>query len=98
MALDSLGKIEQREPEAVFIMSAEDGLADTIRPRLEDMGADISRVVALRGLTDEEGQERSLTLADLDVIEKAIIEHRPALVIVDPIIAYVAGKRHPQGE
>jgi archaellum biogenesis ATPase FlaH len=86
------GAEEQREPETVLIMSAEDGLADTIRPRLEDMGADISRVVALRGLRDQEGQERPLSLADLDVIEKAIVEHRPALVIVDPIIAYVAGK------
>ena len=86
------GEEEQREPETVLIMSAEDGLADTIRPRLEDMGADIGRVVALRGLMDEEGKERCLTLADLDVIEKAIVEHRPALVIVDPIIAYVAGK------
>jgi hypothetical protein len=28
----------------------------------------------------------------LDVIEMAIVEHRPALVIVDPIIAYVEGK------
>ena len=83
---------DHREPETVLIMSAEDRLADTIRPRLEDMGADIGRVVALRGLTDENGQERFLTLADLDVIEKAIVEHRPALVIVDPIIAYVAGK------
>ena len=86
------GEKEKREPETVLIMSAEDGLADTIRPRLEDMGADVSRVIALRGLIDEEGQERCLSLADLDVIEKAIIEHRPALVIVDPIIAYVAGK------
>jgi archaellum biogenesis ATPase FlaH len=86
------GEKEEREPETVLIMSAEDGLADTIRPRLEDMGADIRKVVALRGLTDGEGQERPLTLADLDVIERAIIEHRPALVIVDPIIAYVAGK------
>ena len=68
------------------------GLADTIRPRLEDMGADINRVAVLRGLTGEGRQERPLSLADLDVIEKAIIEHRPALVIVDPIIAYVAGK------
>ena len=41
---------------------------------------------------DEEGQERPLNLADLDVIEKAILEHHAALVIVDPIIAYVAGK------
>jgi len=82
----------KRDPETVVLMSAEDGLGDTIRPRLEDMGADIGRVVALRGLIDENGQERFLTLADLDVIEKAIVEHRPALVIVDPIIAYVAGR------
>jgi AAA domain len=80
------------EKKLDIIMSAEDGLADTIRPRLEDMGADIGRVVALRGLMDDEGQERPLNLADLDVIEKAILEHHPALVIVDPIIAYVAGK------
>jgi hypothetical protein len=73
-------------------MSAEDGLGDTIRPRLEDMGADLRRVIALRGLIDNDGNERALTLADLDVIEKAILEHRPALVIVDPIIAYVAGR------
>jgi archaellum biogenesis ATPase FlaH len=86
------GQEEQKESETVLIMSAEDGLGDTIRPRLEDMGADIRRVVALRGLTDGEGQERPLTLADLDVIEKAIVEYRPALVIVDPIIAYVAGR------
>jgi len=82
----------QREPETVVLMSAEDGLGDTIRPRLEDMGANLSRVIALRGLIDDKGKERPLTLADLDVIEKAITEHRPALVIVDPIIAYVAGK------
>jgi hypothetical protein len=28
------------EPAAVFLMSAEDGLADTIRPRLDAVGAD----------------------------------------------------------
>jgi len=82
----------RRDPESVVLMSAEDGLGDTIRPRLEDMGADLRRVIALRGLIDNDGNERPLTLADLDVIEKAILEHRPALVIVDPIIAYVAGK------
>lgn len=86
------GEKEPREPENVLIMNAEDGLADTIRPRLEDMRADLGRVVALSGLRDEQEQERSLTLADLDVIEKAIVEHRPALVIVDPIIAFTANK------
>jgi hypothetical protein len=85
------GRITE-DPESVVLMSAEDGLSDTIRPRLEDMSADLSRVIALRGLIDSEGKEKALTLTDLDVIEKAIVEHRPALVIVDPIIAYVAGK------
>jgi AAA domain-containing protein len=80
------------ESATVILMSAEDGLSDTIRPRLEDMGADLTRVVALRGLVDEQGRERPLTLADLDVIEAAILEHQPVLVIIDPIIAYVAGK------
>ena len=83
---------ERTDPATVILMSAEDGLSDTIRPRLEDMGADLDRVVALRGLTDENGQERALTLADLDVIEAAIGEYQPALVVVDPMIAYVAGK------
>ncbi len=83
---------DPKSPATVILMSAEDGLSDTIRPRLEDMDADLSRVVALRGLTDEKGQERALTLVDLDVIETAIVEHGPALVVVDPIIAYVAGK------
>ena len=79
-------------------MSAEDGLADTIRPRLEDMGADINRVVALREVTDEGIQGRPLSLADLDVIEKAIIEHRPALVIVDLHHRLCSWERHSQGE
>lgn len=84
------GDEEERDPANVLIMSAEDGLADTIRPRLEDMGADLSRVVALRGLTDEQGQERSLTLADLDIIGMAIIEYGPAMVVIDPLVAYTA--------
>lgn len=85
------GDTKRREPETVIIMSAEDGLSDTIRPRLEDMGAALANVIALRGMTDEKGQEAFLTLNDLDVIEKAIVEFKPGLVIIDPIIAYVAG-------
>lgn len=32
-------------PAAVLVLSAEDGIADTIRPRLEVSGADLARVV-----------------------------------------------------
>lgn len=83
---------EQREPGNVIIMSAEDGAGDTIRPRLEDMQADLEKIALLQGMVDEKGNESFLTLADLDVIEKAIVQVEPALVIIDPIIAYVAGK------
>jgi DNA replication protein DnaC len=34
----------------VLIASAEDGLADTIRPRLDSLGADLSRIRAIDGL------------------------------------------------
>ena len=89
---DGLPGDSNREPGNVIIMSAEDGLSDTIRPRLEDLGADLTRIFFLRGLIDEKGQERALSLEDLDVIERAIIEHSAILVIIDPIIAYTAAK------
>ena len=38
-----------RIPGAVVLMSAEDGLADTIRPRLDAAGADATKVVAITG-------------------------------------------------
>ncbi len=37
------------EPGAVLLFSADDGLADTVRPRLEAAGADIANVFLLRG-------------------------------------------------
>jgi len=81
-----------REAANIILMSAEDGLADTIRPRLEDMGAALHRVIALRGMVNEKGEEHTISLADLDVLEEAIIAAKPRLVIVDPIIAFTAGK------
>lgn len=81
-----------REPGKVMLLTAEDGLGDTVRPRLEDMGANLDLVNALKGMRDEKGQERSLTLADIDVLEATLKEHGPSLVVVDPVVAYVAGR------
>ncbi len=57
----------------VLILSAEDGVADTIRPRLDAAGADVARVHALTAVryADEDGNVRSRppTLADVAVIE-----------------------------
>lgn len=79
-------------PGKVVLLTAEDGLGDTVRPRLEDMGANLNLVIALKGLRDEKGQERALTLDDIDIIEKTLSEHRPIFTVVDPVVAYMAGR------
>jgi hypothetical protein len=82
-----------REPANVLYLSAEDGLADTLRPRLDAVGADVSRVIALTGwqATDDNGEpiEGAVTLGDKDVLEQVLNEYRPALVVVDPLQAYL---------
>lgn len=73
---------------AVLYATAEDGLADTIRPRAEGMGADLSRFYVLRGAQNGEGV-LPFTLADPEVLEGAIEEYRPALVVLDPLQFYI---------
>jgi hypothetical protein len=80
-------------PGAVLLMSAEDGLADTVRPRLDAAGADVTRVHAIEGvpMIDESGEVvlRPPTLADVSAVEEAIIHTDARLLIVDVIMAYL---------
>jgi hypothetical protein len=78
-------------PAGVVILSAEDGLADTIRPRLDAAGADPDMIFAIDGLTNGE-QERSITLADIPAIEQAILRVEAKLVIIDPLMAYLGSE------
>jgi hypothetical protein len=77
----------------VVILSAEDGLADTIRPRFDAAGGDPSRVVAVSTVPDEEGNERQLSIpGDLHVIEAAIDRVGAVLVVIDPLMAFLPGE------
>jgi putative DNA primase/helicase len=71
----------------VLVLSAEDGLADTIRPRLDAAGGDPARVHALTDVTyrDDEGnlRRRSITLADVEEIKAAVEKYIARLVIID---------------
>lgn len=49
------------EPGNVVILSAEDDAEDTIRPRLEAAGADLSRVIILNGVLRERTAEADLS-------------------------------------
>ena len=77
-----LPNMERMEPFNVIYQTAEDGLGDTVKPRLIEAGADLDRV---RVIDDSDVQ---LTLSD-ERIEKAIIENNAKLVIIDPIQAYL---------
>src|SRR5215207_5203867 len=77
------------EAAGAVICSAEDGLADTIRPRLDAAGGDPSRVLSLATVTDEEGLERPISIPeDIPIIENAIGRVGAVLVIIDPLMAF----------
>lgn len=71
-------------PADVIFQTAEDGLADTIKPRLVQLSADCSRIHVI----DEE--EKSLSLVD-ERIEAAIVRTGARLFILDPLQAYLGG-------
>lgn len=70
------------EPFNVLYQTAEDGIADTIKPRLAKCGADMTRV---RFINEDEKQ---LSMTD-ERIEKAIRQNNVRLMIMDPIQAYL---------
>ena len=79
-ALDKNMKVT--EPVNVIYQTAEDGMGDTIKPRLVEAGADLSRVMVI------DDTEEALTLSD-DRIEKAIRQNQVRLLIIDPVQAFI---------
>ena len=71
------------EPQRVVYQTAEDNLADTVKPRLVTAGADCSRIAYI---VDEDSP---LTLED-DRIEKVIQQTNARLFILDPLQAYLS--------
>jgi putative DNA primase/helicase len=93
-------------PICVLLLSAEDGVADTIVPRLKVAGADLNKVTIIDHVTDAADGPRPVELpADLDRIEKYAAGYvysesnapdapwaEMGLLIVDPVMAYLAGE------
>jgi putative DNA primase/helicase len=79
----------------VVILTAEDGLDDTVVPRLRSMGADLERIDALTAIR-ERGRERPMSLAnDIEQLERALADIETGydravrFVVIDPITAYL---------
>ncbi|MFQ5930947.1 MAG: AAA family ATPase [Nitrospiraceae bacterium] len=79
----------------VILLTAEDGLADTVRPRLDTMGGDPASVLALKGVRRKGTDGASLTevglslARDVQELEAAIEESGAIMVGIDPLSAYL---------
>lgn len=78
----ALPQAELMLPANVIYQTAEDGLSDTIKPRLEMVGADCSRVLVIDESKD------ALSLSDERILE-AIRQTNAKLLILDPLQAYL---------
>src|SRR5262249_11201163 len=73
----------------VLFLCAEDAIADTIRPRLDAAGADVSAVDVLTGI-HVGGMERLVNLStDVTHITTVFDQYRPAMMVIDPLSAYL---------
>ena len=75
---------------SVIILSAEDGAADTIVPRLTAAGANLDRIHIVSAVGNEKGRRGFDLKADLDELEKKIAEiGEVVLIVIDPISSYM---------
>jgi archaellum biogenesis ATPase FlaH len=76
---------------SIFV-AAEDSAAKVIRPRLDALGADVSKILLIRA-TRIEGREQMFSLTrDLEHLRRLIDTEGARLIIVDPVNAYLGGK------
>jgi len=76
----------------VILLSAEDGLADTIRPGFDSAGGDPTKVHAVQGVPlsdDPDDGLRMPTLADIMQLRELITRTKARLVVVDVLMAYL---------
>jgi hypothetical protein len=72
-----LSRVKPPGPANVVIYNDDDNLDDTVRPRLEACGADLSRIRAFDG----------------EVCPEDLLDARPALIVIDPLSTYLCLSR-----
>lgn len=73
------------EPADVLLLSAEDGVADTIRPRLDALGAEQTRI------TIPGDHRHFLVPSDAALIQQALQQRSAKLCVIDPLAAFLDG-------
>jgi hypothetical protein len=74
----------------VILLTAEDGISDTVAPRHEAAGADRSRIEIISMVRQNDKDRMFSLLTDLDLLRKKVIEvGNVKLIQIDPISAYL---------
>lgn len=77
----------------VLIISVEDGMADTIVPRLILLDADLARIRCIGATVENNVETKSFNLQDhLQLLEDQILEFKATLLILDPVLAFTGNK------
>jgi hypothetical protein len=96
-ALDILGTLGTVGTlDGVVILNAEDGLGDTVRPRLEAAGADPTKIRAVHPIKTDNALFRIPD--DIALLEKEIEYVGAGLVIIDPLSAFMKGDPYKDNE
>jgi AAA domain/Bifunctional DNA primase/polymerase, N-terminal len=83
------------------ILTCEDGASDTLRPRLDAAGADVSRVHHIDGIRSCDGKPHFVSLAShLPIVEQWLLAHPEVrLLVIDPISAFMGdGDSHKNAD
>jgi len=84
---------------SVVIVTTEDGISDTILPRLEAAGADLERCIVIDSIQTEEGSQRPFLLPDdIRRLEEIVKSEDVRLLIIDPLFAHLNPNVNPYSD
>lgn len=78
-----------RQAGSVVLLNAEDGVADTVVPRLRAAGADLSKVHTIRVIPQPGGDRLPDIITDAAKIEMEVLRLRAVLIVIDPLNCYL---------
>lgn len=88
------GAMGRTEPMTALLLTAEDGLGDTVYPRVDAAGGDTRRIWVITHATEGDSDEEELvTLPDnVPQLHSAVVELGARILIIDPLSAYLGGQ------
>lgn len=83
-----------------LFLLAEDALDDTLRPRLDAHGADVTQIMAIEAVREPDGSDRAFSIArHLPELETEIKRRGIDALIIDPVTSFMPGAdRNGEGD